>query len=107
MTAIGVRSSAAAKSSILISGRLASPVLLMTRRGGASFLRALPQQVDEVLGVAQIGEIRLDGEHDLVGGEQGAACTQAVHSMRQVEDDRRHAALRDVDHCAKALSSKS
>src|SRR5581483_7086233 len=39
ITASGVRPSAEAKSAGLISGRLASPLLLMTRRGGASFLR--------------------------------------------------------------------
>ena len=54
------------------------------------------EQIDKILGVAQVGKIGLDGEHDLVGGEQ-RLLYPGVPRMRQVEDDGRHARLGDVD----------
>ena len=83
------------------------PVLLMTSRGGASVRREPAQQIDDVLGVAEVGEIGLDGQHDLVGGEQRLLHPRRPH-MRQIEDDGRNAALGDVDDLLEGRSrSKS
>ena len=60
-------------------------------------MRVLLEQIDEVLGVAQIGEIGHRGDDDLVGLQQHALDPWRPR-VRQIHGDERNVLAHDIEH---------
>ena len=68
----------------------------MTSSGSLSVGTQRLDGVGEVLGVAQVGEVGLGDDDDLVDGREGVPDPR-VPDMRNVEDDDRHGLLAELD----------
>ena len=106
MTTLGSRSSAWANSLTEISGRFGMLTLLSTSSGMRSLGRVAFEQVDQVLGIAQIGEVGRRRDHDLVGLEHDLL-RPGGPEMRQVDGDVRHVLAHHVEHGIAGGGSRS
>ena len=95
-TATGAISTALAKSATVISGRFSRPTPFRTSLGLHVVRPGGAQHVEQVLGVAQVGEIGRGHDHHLVGADQGAAAPGRP-VMRNVEHDAGHGGAQDVE----------
>ena len=80
-----------------ISGRLGVLTMLITRRGAASLAQLLLQQIDQVFGIAQVGEIGEGGDNDFVGLQQDALDRWGP-GVRQIDGHVGHVLAHDIEH---------
>jgi hypothetical protein len=68
-------------------------------------LRRGAQEIDQVLGVAQIGEVGRGDDEDVVGGDQHALRPSAPH-MRHVDDGARDGGAQHVEDAVEGLGGE-